>query len=533
MTPEQNRRYYASKFEIKSSRTNISARCPWHDDRIASLSVNLDSGLWYCHACCFGGSPLEYEMRSAGVSRLEARKAINKLLGVTDYDYSREPEAVYEYRDESGHPLFRKLRYYGKHFSIEHYDNGSWLPDLEGTRRVLYNLPKVLTSNHIFIVEGEKDAIRIESTPLAGLDPTGFSKCAATCNFDGAGKWLPEYNPYFAGKQVAILADNDSKGTAHAKMVAQSVSVYAAQTKLVTLPNLPEHGDVSDFLDKFTPADLLTVIRATPTYTAGGRELLVTAPAFNGMHSPEIDWLVEGLVQRGANGFVGAPPKTGKSWLVEDLAISLATGQLFLGLRTKRSKVALISREDNPGLTRWRLRELCRGKGLQVDNLGENLWVNTREQSAYFAIDDPGTCSEMVKHLRAVKPELAIFDVLNVLHHADENDNTEMRAILQSLSNIQAEAGCAICVCHHFNKLKEGTLIERLRGSSAISGWAEWIIGIDPFKETIYRRCRFETKAAAPPEEIWFTISSEGECAWVTPCQPPLQAGGKAGSVLQ
>jgi hypothetical protein len=166
--------------------------------------------------------------------------------------------------------------------------------------------------------------------------------------------------------------------------------------------------------------------------------------------------------------------------------------------------------------------------------MAERLWVNTREQSAVFAIDDPTTAAEMIKALREVEPELAIFDVLNVLHRSDENDNTEMRAVLQALSNIQAEAGCAIAVCHHFNKQREGTLIERLRGSSAISGWAEWIVGIDVNQESMLRHARFEIKAACPPSEVWFTIMSEGESAWVNPCQAPEQpVGGRAGKILQ
>lgn len=266
---------------------------------------------------------------------------------------------------------------------------------------------------------------------------------------------------------------------------------------------------------------------------AGGAQLLVTAEAFERMHTPDIEWLVDGIIQRGANGFIGSAPKVGKSWLVEDLAIALASGGPWLGAQTSRCKVALISREDNPGLTRWRLRELAQGRGISLDSLSEWLWVNTREQSAVFALDEPATVTEMIRALKAVRPDLAIFDVLNVLHHAEENDNTEMRRILESLSVIQAEAGCAIAVCHHFNKMKEGTLIERLRGSSAISGWAEWIVGIDRYKDGDLRHAKFEIKAACAPDDLWFTITSEGGSAWVNETAPPLEAPSRAGRILQ
>jgi RecA-family ATPase len=51
-----------------------------------------------------------------------------------------------------------------------------------------------------------------------------------------------------------------------------------------------------------------------------------------------------------------AEPKVGKSWLAADLAICLALGVDFLGRKVPRAvKVAFVSREDNPSLTRWRL----------------------------------------------------------------------------------------------------------------------------------------------------------------------------------
>jgi hypothetical protein len=96
--------------------------------------------------------------------------------------------------------------------------------------------------------------------------------------------------------------------------------------------------------------------------------------------------------------------------------------------------------------------------------------------------------------------EFAIFDVFNVMHAADENDNTEMRRVLRQLSRIQAEVGCGIGVVHHFNKAESGSMTQRLRGSSAIAGWAEWLIEISIADEDQkIRHMEFELKAAQPP----------------------------------
>ena len=240
--------------------------------------------------------------------------------------------------------------------------------------------------------------------------------------------------------------------------------------------------------------------------------LLVPITSFLGQARAEIDWLIDGLIQRGANGFFCAVPKGGKSWAAADMAISLALGCPWLGFSIpKPTRVALISREDAPQLTAWRVTHLFAGKNTREPNLFEtNLYVNTRQQSAELMLDNEEQVCELVDALKQRQIEFAIFDVFNVMHAADENDNTEMRRVLRQLSKIQADVGCGIGVVHHFNKAEQGSMTQRLRGSSAIAGWAEWLIGISMAdEEQKIRRMEFELKAAQPPSTITFQIASD------------------------
>ncbi len=66
--------------------------------------------------------------------------------------------AVYDYRDESGEVLYQVVRYDTKGFR-QHIPNGSgtWTYSLNGTRRVLYRLPELLSSDSIvWLVEGRR-----------------------------------------------------------------------------------------------------------------------------------------------------------------------------------------------------------------------------------------------------------------------------------------------------------------------------------------------------------------------------------------
>jgi len=252
---------------------------------------------------------------------------------------------------------------------------------------------------------------------------------------------------------------------------------------------------------------------ATPEKQAG--PLLLPAHKFIASAPAQIDWLVEGVIQRGANGVIAAAPRSGKSWLSLDLAIGLATGTQWLGFPVPRPiRVALLSREDPQALTGWRLKHLLAGRDVRADEDFGHLYCNSRQQSASLALDSPAEMAAITAELQTRRPEMVILDVFNVLHGADENDQTQMRAVLAAVSRLSADLdGAAICLVHHFNKgAGDGTaaMVNRLRGSSAIAGWTQWIVGLSYADEREkIRRAEFELKAAQSPEPVNFRIESD------------------------
>lgn len=158
--------------------------------------------------------------------------------------------ATYSYRDPAGREIRQKLRFVPKDFRIRHQDAaGKWVYRSGDGPAVLYHLPELKTAiaqgATVFVVEGEKDADRLVALGLV-----------ATCNIEGAAKpeqrpkWKPEYTNQLSGAACVVLVpDNDKPGRAHMRHVAGQLHGKVRSLQWLELPNLPDKGDVSDFLD--------------------------------------------------------------------------------------------------------------------------------------------------------------------------------------------------------------------------------------------------------------------------------------------
>jgi 5S rRNA maturation endonuclease (ribonuclease M5) len=218
-----------------------SARCPAHDDQRASLSISAGEGgktLLHCHAGC----PTADVLAIIGLTPRDLFANANGSNGNGHARPARREVAQYDYRDEQGNLLYQVVRFDPKDFRQRRpTPGGGWTWKLGDTRRVLFRLSELLAADPaatVFVVEGEKDVDRLHALGLA-----------ATCNVGGAGKWRAEYNDCLRGRPVVILPDNDAPGRAHAAQVAAALHGVAASVKVLELPNLPDKGDVSDWID--------------------------------------------------------------------------------------------------------------------------------------------------------------------------------------------------------------------------------------------------------------------------------------------
>ena len=224
------------------------AKCPFHEDKSASLSINVDTKVWKCHAGCGQGSVIDAIAKFDGISpedvlrRFSAKDKPYRPVSATKAppeptgppEGRSDIEKLYQYRDAFGNNVYQVVRLKPKSFRQRHMDGSEWVWNMEGVERVLYRLPEVLKAQEVWVCEGEKDVETLVSL--------GF---CATCNVGGAGKWLDSYTNTLKGKDVILCGDNDEPGQNHVKTVFESIAGKVNSTRIVKVPK--EFKDATDY----------------------------------------------------------------------------------------------------------------------------------------------------------------------------------------------------------------------------------------------------------------------------------------------
>ena len=181
-------------------------------------------------------------------------------------------------------------------------------------------------------------------------------------------------------------------------------------------------------------------------------------------------WLVRGLWARGAVGLVGGPPKSCKSWLGLDMAVSVASNTACLGHFEVEhpGPVLVYLAEDALPLVRERLAGLCAHRGISLDSLDVHVIT-----SASLRLDNTGDFASLTACIGKLNPNLLLLDPLVRHHRLDENSSGEISALLGALRELSRAHALAIVVVHHMSKHRGRNLGQALRGSGDLHAWGD------------------------------------------------------------
>lgn len=239
----------------------------------------------------------------------------------------------------------------------------------------------------------------------------------------------------------------------------------------------------------------------------------VTELVENGPDAPPE--VIKGLLRRSCVMQISSGPKMRKSFLLLDLALSIATGKPWLGMETVAGPVVYADAENQAALIRSRLPAVAEARGISLDAfLNDRVrFIPLRWQLRGKML--PEIVQGVTRSIRAMKepPALAILEPLYLLlRGAKEKEAEEVTLALEELDELCNAIGCAIVFVHHFSKGSQTgkASMDKASGSGALSRFPDAILTLTPPDAP---------KKDSDPKPDW-AATVEVDKRWFAPAKP-------------
>lgn len=186
---------------------------------------------------------------------------------------------------------------------------------------------------------------------------------------------------------------------------------------------------------------------------------------------PPVKWIAPGFFPQGLV-VLGGKPKLGKSFMVLNLAVAVATGSDFLGATCEAGDVLYLALEDTERRLKDRLTKMVGPAGIA------GLDIVTRLPN------DDALAVKTTAHWLAAKPNprLIIVDVLQKVRPAmTRGDNTYAAdyAAIAPWKDLADKHNICVVLIHHTRKMPADDPLETLSGTNGLTGAADCIMVLD------------------------------------------------------
>lgn len=234
----------------------------------------------------------------------------------------------------------------------------------------------------------------------------------------------------------------------------------------------------------------------------GGLTLMRYKAALEKYAAVETVPLIDGWLTEETLGFIQAPPGSYKTWFVDAMHDSLATGNPFLGHFEvfKTGPSIKINLEDHPrqflnrrsliagSEPRWKI-EAFNGEPhiskFQYPAIDQDLDIYVPERFAYFNFTDKEAVAAFERDwLKPIRPILVTLDPFYAFFPADDNFQ-KAPFHMQVLRRWREEYNCTFLLVHHMRKNAVGDrLRDNILGSQLLNAWQEISISSMPLGKT-------------------------------------------------
>lgn len=237
-----------------------------------------------------------------------------------------------------------------------------------------------------------------------------------------------------------------------------------------------------------------------------------------------VSWLVEDWLPDKSITFLVSPPESYKTWILLDLAVSVATGNPFLGGYNvnQTGPTLIIQQEDSHSGLTDRLALIVEQKLKMNADLDSDVWQVPSmpdipiyvHPSRMLRFDNKQVLEELEKQIEEIKPKVILIDPLYSTTSAVDNYMADLANRMMVLKTWRDKYGCSFVIAHHSKKNldPDSTAREDSWGSQFLNAFLEagWQIRRNPKlaqNEIIVRR-HSKVMGNQSPISLTFDIST-------------------------
>lgn len=379
-----------------------------------------------------------YKKYSPFEMRELANEAIIKCKYADDFVVLRFPD---------GHRIKQKYA----PFTLE---NGFWCMKRPNGKMPIY-LSNGDNEKQIIINEGEKAAKGCEQL-YDGI---------SCCWHGGVNGWSnSDWSPIF-GKDITIWPDNDEPGKKVAQELADYLIKNKCNVKIAKVPdNFNEKDDLYDaFENKLFDKDSLYEYINNNYIKASRKGLNLRRVKDLILDIKEPEWIIEDVCEKDSVIDIYGAPKTGKSFVAVDMALSVSLGLTWHGYKTEKHPVIYLAGEGQRGIAR-RISAWQQYYGHDV--FASQLFISDRG----IRFLDQKDHQELIDHISEIQDEMGNigFIVIDTLARnfgaGNENSTEDMNLFIERVDALKNIFGSCIALIHHTGHMSSG----RARGSSVL-----------------------------------------------------------------
>lgn len=318
----------------KKSGKEWMATCPEHADQKASLAINEEKGVFFCHGCGWKGKLYNPTFRKNIPTSVKKETPPNipeaQITGyVKDLDseqkiYLKEARGLTDKVIEEYKLGYHKER---KRFMIPIYENKhcvnvrlydplnkdfKMLPISEGRSVRLYPEDQ-LENREILLCEGEWDALCAISHGIPAITPTA-----------GVQTWRREWSEKFRGKVIYICFDSQNVSRKAATERKEELSAFASEVRLIDL-KLKDKEDLTDWFVTYGRTKEQLFAQKEKTI----EDVILEFKDFSKLELPPKRVILNPWIKEQSIILVSGWRGVGKTWFALSLADAITRGEPF------------------------------------------------------------------------------------------------------------------------------------------------------------------------------------------------------------